>query len=73
MPEKVFSGNNEDFRKEMFKIINGYTQNNYKIKWLNECIMLKKDGEVICFYIFDYQGKTPSSLKKEYISQIIFT
>lgn len=72
IPERVFIGKNEDFKKEMFKIINGYTQNNYKIKWLNDGIIFKKDDVVICFYIFDYKSKTPSSLKKEYRSQIIF-
>ena len=48
----------------MFKIINGYTQNSYTIKWFNDCIVFKKDDVVICFYIFDYNSKTPSSLKK---------
>ena len=70
IPEIIFSGSNDEFKKDMFKIINGYTQNSYTIKWFNDCIVFKKDDVVICFYIFDYNSKTPSSLKKEYRSQI---
>ncbi len=72
IPERVFIGKNEDFKKEMFKIINGYTQNQYKIKWLNDCIVFKKDEVEFCYYIFDYKSKTPFSLNKEYRSQIDF-
>ena len=71
IPERVFIGKNEDFRREMFKIINGYTQNQYKIKWLNDCIVFRKDDEAICLYIFDYKDKV-FSLKKEYYISPIF-
>ena len=72
MPEKVFIGKNEDFRREMFKIVNYYTHNYFNVEWLNDCIIFKKNDEVICLYIFDYKDKVPTSLKKEYYISHIF-
>ena len=71
IPERVFSGKNKDFRREMFKIVNYYTHNYFNVEWLNDCIIFRKDDEVICLYIFDYKDKV-SSLKKEYYISPIF-
>ena len=70
IPERVFIGKNKDFRREVFKVVNRYTHSNYKITWLNDCIVFRKDDEAICLYIFDYKDKVSSIKKEHYISPI---
>lgn len=70
IPERVFIGKNEAFRREMFKIVNYYTHNYFNVEWLNDCIVFRKDDEAICLYIFDYKDKVSSIKKEHYISPI---
>lgn len=72
IPERVFIGRNEAFRREMFKIVNYYTHNYFNVEWIDDGIILKKDDEVICLYIFDYKDKVSTSLKKEYYISPLF-
>ena len=54
IPEIIFSGTNDEFKKDMFMKINQYAYYGYKVSWQTEGLTLTRGDDIIYMRIINH-------------------
>ena len=72
IPEIIFSGTNDDFKKDMFMKINQYAFYGYKVSWQTEGLTLTRGDCIIYMRIINHHqgGKRKGVSAKSYVTKM---